>query len=93
MIFNEESAKTVQTVKDRISQGEAVIDVSELCCNLALNIICETAMGVKIDGLGREAADNYRNNIYKAATVILYRLMNPCLMWKRYLRSWVIDAG
>ena len=50
-------------------------------------------MGVKIDGLGREAADNYRNNIYKAATVILYRLMNPCLMWKRYLRSWVIDAG
>ena len=31
VIFNEESAKTVQTVKDRISQGEAVIDVSELC--------------------------------------------------------------
>lgn len=85
LIFNEESAKTVKMIDGRLWEGAAVIDVSKICCQLTLNIICETAMGVKLDSIGN--ADDYRKNLYKLIEIIVYRVMRPWL----YL-NWVFKV-
>lgn len=76
-IFNEESLTMIGKLKHEIGQGRNVIDVAEVSCRFTLNIICETAMGVKLDSM--ENADEYRTNIYKVGEVLVHRLMRPWL--------------
>lgn len=78
-IFNEESAKVVDRIRERVTKGDRVLDASKICCRLTLNIICETAMGVKLDGLDGTQADDYRKNLYKVAEIIVHRVMRPWL--------------
>lgn len=76
-IFNEESHKVVQMINKKVDLGEDVLDISTISCRFTLNIICETAMGVKLDALND--ADEYRSNIYKVAELVVHRTMRPWL--------------
>lgn len=79
LIFNEESAKVVNQIGQQVDTGETVLDISKLCCRLTLNVICESAMGVKLDAMSNGAADEYRRNIYKVSKILVHRVMRPWL--------------
>lgn len=76
-IFNEESTKVVELIHGHVEKGKGVLDVSKISCRATLNIICETAMGVKLDSIGN--ADEYRKNLYKVIEIIIHRVMRPWL--------------
>lgn len=76
-IFHEESSKCVHKIRDKVRTGEDVLDVAKLCSRLTLDVICETAMGVKLDRARN--ADEYRKNLYKAIEFVIYRVMRPWL--------------
>lgn len=76
-IFNEESVKVVDKIKDSMDRGNKVLDVAKISCRFTLNTICETAMGVKLDSIAN--ADEYRSNLYKVIEIIVHRVMRPWL--------------
>lgn len=76
-VFNERSAELVNEIDGRIAEGAPTLDISTVICRFTLNVICETAMGVKLDSM--ENGDEYRENIYKVVQVIIYRIMRPWL--------------
>lgn len=77
-IFDEESVKVVAMIKGLLAKEERVLDVAKISCRLTLNIICESAMGVKLDAEGNQA-DEYRNNLYKVTKIIVHRVMRAWL--------------
>lgn len=77
-IFNEESVNVVKMIQGEMHGGTScVLDIAKISCRLTLNVICETAMGVKLDSI--KNADSYRRNLYKVTEIVLYRVMRPWL--------------
>lgn len=76
-IFSEESVKVIEFIRKEIECGRPVLDMSQISCRFTLNVICETAMGVKIDTM--DNADEYRRSLYKVVEIIVHRIMRPWL--------------
>lgn len=74
-VFREESNRLVSALKQ--ANGK-VVDIIPVATQFTLNTICESAMGVKLSGLGNDGI-TYRNNIYRVGTLLLFRLLKPWL--------------
>ena len=76
-IFIEESVKTVKGIQGEIDKGNSVLDVSVLACEFTMPTICESAMGVKIEGM--KEADDYRKNLLELIQMFPVRLIHSYL--------------
>lgn len=83
-IFIEESVKVVKRVNVDIENGNSIQDVCHLSCAFTMPTICESAMGVKIDGM--KEADEYRDNLLVLVQTFARRLthsyMHPDILFK-----------
>lgn len=83
-IFIEESAKVVKQVNLRIDSGNPIQDVCLLSCGFTMPTICESAMGVKIDGM--KEADEYRDNllvlVQNFARRLTHSYLHPDILFK-----------
>lgn len=83
-IFIEESVKVIKKVNANIQWGDPIQDVCVLSCAFTLPTICESAMGVKMDGM-REA-DEYRDNLLVLVQTFARRLthsyLHPDILFK-----------
>lgn len=74
-VFKEESDKLVLSLKQLVGTDVNIVAIST---QFTLNTICESAMGVKLSGLGNDGII-YRENIYKVGKLLLHRLLRPWL--------------
>lgn len=75
-VFKEESDRLVLSLRE-VNGGE--VDIIPIATQFTLNTICESAMGVKLSGLGNDGII-YRKNIYKVGKLLLSRLLKPWLI-------------
>lgn len=75
-VFCDEGRKLGRTLA---LQGEdsSIVDLSATMSTFALNTICESSMGVKLDSV--TGADKYRRNIYDIGWLVLERFLKPWL--------------
>lgn len=75
-VFKEESERLVSSLKEF---NGTEVNIVPVATQFTLNTICESAMGVKISGLGNDGIV-YRTNIYEAGKMLLSRLLKPWLI-------------
>ncbi|XP_043949541.1 probable cytochrome P450 4d14 isoform X1 [Drosophila biarmipes] len=74
-VFDQQSAVMVQQLYDR-ADGKTVINMFPVACLCAMDIIAETAMGVKIDAQ-LQPQFSYVQSVTTASGMLAERLMNP----------------
>ncbi|XP_054707878.1 LOW QUALITY PROTEIN: cytochrome P450 4V2-like [Uloborus diversus] len=75
-IFNEQAAKLVKKMSDLLHLPH--VEVDTLLSQCALDIICETAMGYKLNAQdGNGEAKRYTEVIHRAAKLIVERVFQP----------------
>ncbi|ODN00095.1 Cytochrome P450 4C1 [Orchesella cincta] len=77
-VFNQQSLKFVDIIKAKFQPGE-VFDITPLISKLTLDIICETAMGVKINAQDEERESEYISAISRMKFLQQYRAFRPWL--------------
>jgi len=75
--MNEQTDILVERIRDHVGKGP--FDIFQLITACALDIICETAMGKKVNAQSAEAHTSYVENIYEMTRTITYRFQNPHL--------------
>lgn len=73
-VFEEHSRNIVKYLKRNVEEGNDVIDVMPMISDFTLYIICETAMGLKLDTDKSNAKLKYKNAILNIGPVIMERL-------------------
>ncbi|XP_033171506.1 probable cytochrome P450 4d14 [Drosophila mauritiana] len=74
-VFDQQSATMVQQLYDR-ADGKTVINMFPVACLCAMDIIAETAMGVKINAQ-LQPQFSYVQSVTTASSVLAERFMNP----------------
>ncbi|XP_050083264.1 cytochrome P450 4C1-like [Anopheles aquasalis] len=78
-VFAESTAVLVKRLQPYAATGRP-INIYPFITNAALDIICETAMGVKVNAQGSDGADNsYVSAVYGLSSLFLERLVRPWL--------------
>ncbi|OXU30847.1 hypothetical protein TSAR_012651 [Trichomalopsis sarcophagae] len=83
-ITNEEGERAVKNI--RSTSKETKVDLLPFCSKYTLNIICESVMGVPLDGdhKDKEASNKYKNAVYRMGNIIFFRLVRP------YIWDWMV---
>uniref|UniRef100_D3TQL2 Cytochrome P450 n=2 Tax=Glossina morsitans morsitans TaxID=37546 RepID=D3TQL2_GLOMM len=76
-IFKEESLKLLEKLKHLQHDSVNISDVIE---EFALNNICETALGVKLNDI--DGASEYRTALHNVGTIIAKRACNPLMFYR-----------
>nr|XP_050855936.1 cytochrome P450 4C1-like [Vespula vulgaris] len=74
--FNEEAQHLVTSLKKEGKGDPIVKDLQELIPKHTLNVICETAMGINLRGMG-EFATKYREAVHTFGKNAIYRVTRP----------------
>ena len=82
------SRTTCNNEKNDKTIDEQCVDIVPIVTLCALDIICETAMGIKV-GCQAECQSDYVESLLQISTIFLTRLMRPWLWpdWAFYLTS------
>ncbi|KAL7289826.1 hypothetical protein TKK_0016225 [Trichogramma kaykai] len=82
-ITNEQGKQAIK--ESRAAGKENDVPLLSFCSKYTLNIICESAMGVALDGeIDKEISANYRKSVDKMSGIVLYRLLRP------YIYDWML---
>ncbi|KFB49529.1 AGAP009246-PA-like protein [Anopheles sinensis] len=85
-VFAENSAEMVELLKPHADTGKPV-NVYPFIAKLTLDIICETAMGVKVNAQSEGEDNVYVKAVYELSRLFLERLVRPWLhvnfIWNR----------
>ncbi|KAH7984478.1 hypothetical protein HPB52_021523 [Rhipicephalus sanguineus] len=80
-VFNEQAVIFVKNLKEQ--QNKKYIDIVPLVTLCTLDIICETAMGVKVDAQ-LNSNSHYVRSLYEVGETFMARVMRPWL-WPNYV--------
>ncbi|XP_055388171.1 uncharacterized protein LOC129616537 [Condylostylus longicornis] len=70
--FKDESFKFIANIKDESSD---IVNLSDVIPKFTLNTVCETALGVNLDDIGK--SKEYRENISASEQLFIKRVFNP----------------
>ncbi|CAH0725105.1 unnamed protein product, partial [Brenthis ino] len=73
-VFEEQGRNLVTHLKQTVKDGNNVVDVMPLISDFTLYIICETAMGIKLNSDKSTAKTKYKNAILDMGNVVMRRL-------------------
>ncbi|KAK4871605.1 hypothetical protein RN001_015729 [Aquatica leii] len=77
-VFDEHSQLLVEKLEEECDKP--YVDIFSLVSNFTLHIICETAMGIKLDE-SKKSMREYVNAAQKIGTVLFRRMRRPWLYW------------
>ncbi|XP_058796460.1 cytochrome P450 4C1-like [Phymastichus coffea] len=73
--FESMSEHAKETMKSLKTNGEVVINMTKCIANFTLDVILETAMGVKFTD--REFSEKYREGVHHVGDCTIFRIINP----------------
>nr|XP_050863221.1 cytochrome P450 4C1-like isoform X1 [Vespula vulgaris] len=76
VVFNEETRSLVKFLKEERKGAAVVKNVQQLIRKHALNMICETALGIRLDEMG-EMESKYRDAVHTFGKIVSYRIVRP----------------
>ncbi|XP_035917573.1 cytochrome P450 4C1-like [Anopheles stephensi] len=86
-VFAEHGQLLVEKLSERVGSGKQPINVYPFITKAALDIICETAMGVKVNAQTSGLDNPYVAAVYDLSALIQYRVVRPWLhpdfIWNR----------
>uniref|UniRef100_A0A182MYY0 Cytochrome P450 n=1 Tax=Anopheles dirus TaxID=7168 RepID=A0A182MYY0_9DIPT len=86
-VFAEHGAQLVEQLARHVGTGKQPINVYPFITKAALDIICETAMGVKVNAQTSGLDNPYVAAVYDLSALIQYRVVRPWLhpdfIWNR----------
>jgi len=78
-VMNEQTDVLIERINKQIDKGEESTEIFSLITDCALDIICETAMGKKVNAQGEEGHPDYVEAVYTMSKCIIYRIEHPWL--------------
>ncbi|XP_023316141.1 cytochrome P450 4C1-like [Trichogramma pretiosum] len=83
-IANDQGVRFMNELKNESSDTIIVDDLMLFCSQYTLNIVCESAMGVKLDKMDGKLVRRYKNAVRDMGNVVVWRMPRP------YITNWLM---